>query len=143
MKTVIFKTENAVFEFSRADVMEHLEALIEQHTDESFTELMELIAISGDKTVLIPEEHNHFVLDLIAAGKGSITCNVCGKSYRADELESVTVGHGKSPFDVNLKKKGGVKSLFKGKQKLPAMFGGKGYRCPENHELISLIPWQT
>ena len=143
MKTVIFKTENAVFEFSKADVMKHLEALIEQHTDESFTELMELIATSGDKTILIPEELNYIALDLIAVEKGSITCIVCGKSYRADELESVTVGHGKSPFGVNPKKKGGVKSLFKGKQKLPAMFGGKGYRCPENHELISLITWQT
>ena len=143
MGTVTFMTENAVFEFSRADVVEQLEALIEQHTDESFTELMELIATFGDKTILIPEEHNHFVLDLIATGKGSITCNVCGKSYRADELESITVGHGKSPFDVNLKKKGGVRSLFKGKQKLPAMFGGSGYRCPKNHELISLITWQT
>ena len=143
MGTVNFMTENAVLDFSQADVMEHFEALIEEHTDESFTELMELIATSGDKRVLIPEEHNHFVLDLIATGKGSITCNVCGKSYRANELKPITIGHGKSPFELNLKKKGGVKSLFKGKQKLPAMFGGSGYRCPEGHELISLITWQT
>jgi hypothetical protein len=143
MGTVNFMTENAVIELSRADVMEHLEALIEQRSDESLTELMELIALSGDKTILIPEEHNFIALDLIATEKGVITCNVCGKSYRANELDSITVGHGKSPFELNLKKRGGVKSLFKGKQKLPALFGGKGYRCPENHELISLITWQT
>ena len=114
-KTVV-ATENALFEFERIDTPEPL---------------------------LEDNDRIHIALDLIAAGKGSVTCKICGKTYRADELESFTVGHGKSPFELNLKKKGGVKSLFKGKQKLPAMFGGKGYRCPENHELISLITWQT
>ena len=124
MRTVFYQTENAVFKFCQQDIEDHIKLLAKEHDIEEPSKLSVL-------------------LDLIAAGKGSITCNVCGKSYRPYELESVTVGHGKSPFDVNLKKKGGVKSLFKRKIKMPAMFGGSGYRCPEGHELISLITWQT
>lgn len=143
MVTVIFKTENAVFEYSRKDVMEHLNALITEHNDERFIELLELIKTSGEETILIPGKHNHIAMDLIDFEKGSITCKICGKIYKAHQLESFAVGHGRSPFDLNLKKKGGVKSLFKRKMKMPAMFGGSGYRCPEGHELISLITWQT
>lgn len=143
METAIFKTKNAVFEFFRKDVMEHLSALITEHNDERFIELLGLIKTSGEETILIPQEHNHIALDLIEAGKGSITCKICGKIYKADKLKAITVGHGKSPFNVNLKKKGGLRNLFTRKQKMPAMFGGKGYRCSEGHDLISIITWRT
>jgi hypothetical protein len=143
MKTVIFKTQNAVFEFSRKDVMEHLSALLIENSGDDFTELLELIKTSSEETILIPQEHNHIALDLIEARKGSITCKICGKIYRADELESLVVGHGRSPFDINHRKKGGVRNLFAKKPMMPAMFGGKGYQCPEGHEIISIITWQT
>ncbi len=63
--------------------------------------------------------------------------------YKAGQLKPITVGHGKSPFEVNMGKKGGVKNIFRTKQKQPAMLGGKGYKCPEDHELISMITWRT
>ena len=146
MSTVILKTENAVFEFSRKDVMEHLSLLITEHNDERFTKLLELIKTSGEETILIPKEHDHFgyvAVDLIDAGKGSISCKSCDKIYKASQLESLVVGHGRSPFDLNIKPRGRIKNLFKRKMKMPAMFGGKGYRCPEGHQLISMITWRT
>ena len=143
MKTVIFKTQNAVFEFSQEDVMEHFSALLKENCGDEFTELLELIKTSVEETVSIPEKHNYIALDLIDAGKGSITCKTCGKLYKAYQLESLVVGHGRSPFDLNIQTRGGVTNLFKRKRKMPAMFGGSGYRCPESHKLISLITWQT
>ncbi len=146
MNTVIFKTKNAVFEFYRKDVKEHLNILTAENSADEAVRLLKLISTVSGETILIPNEHDYFgyiALDLIGAGKGTVTCIVCGKIYKADELKPITVGHGRSPFDVNLKNKGGAKSLFRRKQKMPAMFGGKGYHCPEGHELISIITWRT
>jgi len=53
------------------------------------------------------------------------------------------MGYGKSPFSPNSKEKGGIKKLLGKKQKLPGMSGGRGYRCPEGHDLISTITWRT
>ena len=146
MNTVIFKTESAVFEFSRKDVLEYLINLTAENSADEAVRLLKLISTTSGETIMIPNEHDYFgyvALDLIDAEKGSVTCVACGKIYKADELKSITVGHGRSPFDVNLKNKGGAKNLFRRKQKLPAMFGGKGYQCPEGHELIAMITWRT
>ncbi len=101
METVIFKTENAVFEFERKDVKERLNSLATEHDVEEVIKLLELISIPGEKIILNAEEHDYFgyvSLDLIGAGKGSITCKVCGKMYKAGQLKPITIGHGKSPF---------------------------------------------
>jgi hypothetical protein len=124
MNTIFHQTENAVFEFSENDIEDHIKLLTKEHNIEE-----------PSKSVV--------VLDLIATGKGSVTCKVCGKKYRTNELKETAIGFGRSPFDVNIKQKGGARSLFKRKQKLPAMFGGKGYECPEGHELVALITWRT
>jgi len=92
MNTVFYQNENAVFEFSQNNIEDHIKLLAKEHDIEEPSKLV-------------------LVLDLIAAGKGSITCNVCGKSYRANELKPVNIGHGKSPFELNLKKRGLVNSL--------------------------------
>jgi len=146
MRTILFKTENAVFEFSRKDVKEHLIILTAENSADEAVWLLELISTASGETILIPNEHDYFgyvALELIDAEKGSVTCVACGKIYNTNELKPITVGHGRSPFDVNLKNKGGAKSLFRRKQKLPAMFGGKGNQCPEGHELIAMITWRT
>ena len=146
MRTVIFKTENAVFEFYLKDVREHLCILTVENSADEAGRLLKLISTASAETILIPDEHGYFgyvALDLISAGYGAATCNPCSKTYTANELKPITVGHGRSPFDVNLKNKGGAKSLFRRKKKMPAMFGGKGYQCPEGHELIAMITWRT
>jgi hypothetical protein len=141
VRTVIFKTENDVFEFVRKDVKERLNILATEHDVDEAAKLLELISIPGEKIMLNAEDHGylgHVALDLIGAGKGFITCKVCGKMYKIDQLKPITVGHGRSPFEVNMGKKGGIKS-----QKQPSMLGGKGYECPGGHELISMITWRT
>lgn len=115
MNTVFFNTKSAVFEFDRTDLKEPL--------------------LEDDNQV-------HIVLDLIAAGRGTVTCKICNKPYNPDQLQPITIGAGKSPFDINIGKKRGIKSLFQ-KKKNPALFGGRGYKCPEGHELISVITWRT
>ena len=115
MNTVFFRTENAVLEFDRIDLKEFL--------------------IGEDIQVLI-------VIDLIAAGRGTVTCKICNKPYQPHQLEPIIIGVGISPFDISTGKKRGIKSLFS-KWKQPALFGGKGYECPEGHELISAITWRT
>ena len=115
MNNVFFNTKSAVFEFDRTDLKEPL--------------------LEEDNQV-------HAVLDLIAAGRGSVTCKLCNKQYRSDQLQPITIGAGKIPFDFNTGKKRGIKSLFS-KKKQPALFGGQGFKCPDGHELISAITWRT
>jgi len=146
MRTIIFKTENAVFEFSRKDVKEHLIILTAENSADEAVRLLKLISTASGETILISTEHDYFgyiALELIAAEKGSVTCAACCKTYKSGQIKPITVGHGRSPFDVNLKRKGGIRKLFAKKPKMPAMFGGKGYQCPKGHELIAMITWRT
>jgi len=80
-------------------------------------------------------------LDLIGTGMGTVTCKICCKIYDTDQLKEFAVGHEKSPFEIYQQQKGGF-SLF-GKRKMPSMFGGKGFICPEGHTLISMETWRT
>ncbi len=145
MDTVTFETDNAVFHFDLDDVTESLNGS-ETRTEEMNGLLNHLLS-SSDDPIKIPEKYGCFgyiALDLIRGGKGSVTCKICNKIYQPDQLKSTTVGHGKSPFSVNLNTKGGIiKRLFGKRQRLPGMFGGRGYRCPQGHELIAIINWRT
>ena len=145
MDTVSYEAENAVFHFDLDDVAESLSGS-ETRTEEMNGLLNHLLS-SSDEPIKIPRKYGCFgyiALDLIKGGKGSITCKICNKVYQPDQLKSITVGHGKSPFSVNLNTKGGIiKRLFGKRQKLPGMFGGRGYKCPQGHELIAMITWRT
>ena len=123
MNTAVYETENAEFEFSQNDIDGHIKLLTKKHGIEKPSKL-------------------YVLLDLVAAGKGSVTCKICGKTYKANQLKPITVGHGKSPFNINPRLKGGVKDLFGNKRKMP-LFGGLGFKCPEGHELISIVTWRT
>lgn len=85
------------------------------------------------------------VLILLDHNKGTVFCKTCNESYRPDQLKSITIGHGRSPFDLIEKQKGGIfRSLFKrGKIKKMGMFGGRGYECPKGHSIISVVTWLT
>jgi len=108
--------------------------------------LLNLISADSEESIVIPEEPAYFeyiALDLIYAGKGSAFCKSCNKTYLARQLKSINVGCGQSPFDIKREKKGVIKRLFTKKRKPPAMWCGKGYNCPEGHNLISVITWKT
>ena len=94
---------------------------------------------------MMPMERYRFAylkLDLILQGKGVVYCKTCGRYYEAKELKRVIVGHGESPFSVNVKGRGWLRRLFGKTQRLP-LFGGKAYQCPEGHEVIGLVTWRT
>lgn len=85
------------------------------------------------------------VLILLANGKGSVTCKTCNETYRPDQLKPTTVGHGRTPLEFIDQQKGGLfRNIFKRRKvKRMGMFGGRGYECPKEHELISVVTWIT
>jgi len=77
---------------------------------EEAAQLLDFIAESSDDSINIPDEYGHFnyiALDLLSKNQGSVTCKTCNKTYQPDQLEPTIVGHGKSPFSINSKEKGG------------------------------------
>jgi hypothetical protein len=110
-------------------------------------DLLDFLTSSSADPVRISKERSepfgYAALDLIDQTKGSAYCKLCQKTYRADQLKPITVGHGKTPFSVEIKKKGGIKRLFFKERKMPGMLGGKGYACPQGHELIAMVTWRT
>jgi hypothetical protein len=142
MTTVIYETDNAIFSFTSTDVTECITQ--SNNKTEHLNKLLQQLTSSPSDLITIPKEYTDFAyiaLDLIEKGKGSITCKICNKTYRPDQLKQTIVGHGASPF--NLKEKGGIKKLLSKGERLPGLFGGHGYRCPHDHELISMITWRT
>ena len=144
MNTVIFYTENAVFKFALKEVKERLICKHSGYALGEVTQLLELISTDTSETILNSDVRPYFgfvAMDLIGAGIGAMTCKICGKTYEAGQLKEITVGHGKSPFNINKERKGGIRLFEKGK--MPSLFGGKGFICPEGHKLISMETWRT
>ena len=143
MKTVIFNSENAVFKFDKKEVKERLICIQSEYDPNEATQFLELISTDASETLLNSDDHHYFghvAVDLIGSGIGTATCNICGKIYDAGQFKEFAVGHGKSPLDINQEQKGGFR-LFN-KRKMPSMFGGKGFTCPEGHKLISMETWK-
>ncbi len=165
MNTVIYKTANGIFEFNLPDVKDCLNRFIFEYDIEEASKILNFISSSFGKTITIPEKYDYFgfiTLALIDDNKGSVICKICNKTYQANELKFMPVGHGKSPIDNDhlreiqelrlkdlfrkkwiLKAINNLKDLFRKKQPQPGMCGGKGFACPQNHELISMITWLT
>jgi hypothetical protein len=144
MRETYFETENAIFQFYYADVVERL-SYFESTLGATEATTMGTFLVSPDHSIKISGEQCRFAylaLDVIEQGKGVVYCKPCKRYYEAKDLKRVVVGHGESPFSVNVKGRGLWKRLFGKKQRLP-LLGGKGYRCPEGHELISLVTWRT
>ena len=146
MSTVIFKTEEAIFQFDRKSVMECLEHRKSSYEIQELDTLIEVLSSQPDQTILSLAEHPYFgfiALELINVGEGSVFCKNCGKQYRFNQLEAFTVGPDDATFKAATAKKGGFKNLFRKKPKPPGMYGGKGYKCPRGHMLIFMITWRT
>jgi hypothetical protein len=144
MKTVIFNTENAVFKFNKKEVRDHLFGKGSEYAPDEVPQLLELISTDSDETILNMDDNNYFgyvAMEFIGFRKGEATCKLCGKTYDAGQLKESAIGHGKSPFDIKQKQKGGNRLLEK--RKNPSMFGGKGFKCPAGHTLISMETWRT
>jgi hypothetical protein len=167
MDQITFKTENGIFEFDKSDVTERLK-YHKQELNSLEADMIEKYLSCGGGGChhnIVPEEYEYFciiALELIEKEKGSVICKKCDETYKASELKSITVGHGKTPFDENTGRKkdrlrfraifgkrwfrvaiDNIKNPFRKKNSNPPMFGGKGYACPNDHELITLITWRT
>ena len=146
MSRVLYDTGSALLDFDRKEVMERLSSYKERLGAEIGVELMDLLSWPAKEPLVIPAEITNVLalaLDLLARGIGRVTCKSCDRTYQARELKRIKVGHGESPFSVTLERRGWIKRVFKRKEKLPGMLGGKGFACPQNHELISMITWRT
>jgi hypothetical protein len=141
MKTVMYKNDNAIFDFVLPDVIDRLKYYSDQKVRWA-TELLD--AISSCLSPVIKVEADYFgylVLDLIRAGKGYVYCNVCKEMYNSNQLTSRPLGFGRSPFEGKRKQKGGIFRRFFGRKQLICERGGEGYLCPQGHELIGMITW--
>ena len=145
MSKLIYETDEAIFEFDLPPAIDKLNHCATEYNVDEARELINFIAESSEDTITIPEKYEYFgyiILDLLDQKNGSIKCKICNKTYQSNQLKPTIVGHGKSPFSINYKKKGGIKKLFGKKQKIPGL-GGSGYDCPKGHELLSIITWRT
>jgi len=144
MNTVIFITEEAIFQFDRKTVMECLEHRKTLYEIKELDTLIQVLSRQSEKTILESTKHQYLgliVLDLISAGKGSVVCKNCSKKYLPNQIKAFAVRPDETTFKVNTGKKGGFKSLFRKKSK-PfkfAMYSGRGLTCPEGHTLIFMV----
>jgi hypothetical protein len=144
MREVYFETENAILRFYYDDVVERLPYYESTFGTAEAITLRDLLSHS-DQSIKVSREQYRFAylaLDLIERGKGVVYCKACRSYYEGKDLKRVVVGHGESPFSVEIKDRGWLRKFFGKKQRLP-LFGGRGYHCPKGHELIAMVTWRT
>jgi len=128
MTQVYFETENAILRFSYDDVVEKLPYFESTIGMTEATTLRDLLT-GPDQSIKVSRQQYRFAnlaLDLIERGKGVVYCKACRSYYEGKDLKRVVVGHGESPFSVNVKGGGWLRRLFGRKKRLP-LFRGKGY----------------
>lgn len=143
MKIVRHETTGAVFQFTLEDVVAGLKS---HASEDEANELMYFLTVQLGDVIQIPQEKKSFpfaVLHLLASNKGSVFCKACGREYQASELTSFPVGAGEDPLTTKIGYSGSLLKRLFGRQKRMPLFGGKGYRCPDGHEVIGLVTWRT
>ena len=143
--TVLYETAEAVFAFEIADVKNHLENILPEKHSKKWIKKLDEMAATGN-LVLRGNKYRdigYIAVDLLESGKGSVFCKLCNRPYKPDQLQLMPVGHGRSPFNLKKKMKGGVFIRLFAKKRNPSLFGGRGYLCSVGHELISTVDWMT
>jgi hypothetical protein len=143
MKTVKLETTDAVFSFSLEDIVEVVKS---RASDDESSELMDFLAVQRGDVIKIPQDKKSFLysaLALLASNKGSVFCKTCGIEYQASELISFPVGAGENPLKVKVEYRESLLKRILGRQERMPLLGGKGYRCPDGHEVIGLLTWRT
>jgi len=147
MSTVIFETEEAIFQFNRHAVMECLNHRKTLYEIKELDLLLDVIRSQPETATLSIEEHRYFgfiALDLINDGEGSALCKTCNKQYRSNQLKVFTAGPDETAFKTSAGKKRVFKDLFRKKPKPIGLSGWKGVKCPEGgHTLIFMRTWIT
>ena len=168
MDQITFKTENGIFDFAKTDVFERLKFHKKELNSLEADMIEKYLSCGGGGCHhnVVPEEYDYFTiiaLELIDKEKGSVLCKKCDEtSYKASELKSIKVGQGRTPFEENTRPEkdrlrfrailgerwfrvaiDNIKNPFRKRNSNPPMFGGRGYACPVDHELITLVTWRT
>jgi hypothetical protein len=146
VKTVIYRTDHAIFTFQTQDIIGPLTELFRDYQNQDAQDLLEILSAAPGDNFQVPPDNRVFryvAVQLLENGKGYATCKLCNKIYPADQLTKFPIGAGDSPFNVRIKPEGILKRLFQRMRRMPGMFGGKGFRCPGGHELIAVTTWIT
>jgi hypothetical protein len=144
VRKVRYDKDYALFSFEIQDVIGPLTELCRDYQNHDAQDLLEILsAAPGDSTLIHSDSRisRHLAVQLLDSGIGQATCLICNKTYPADQLTRFAIGAGDSPFNVKIKPEGLLRRLFQRKRRMPGMFGGKGFRCPAGHDLISVITW--
>lgn len=143
MRTVIYETHNAIFDFELPDVIGRLKYYSEQKVRDA-TELLQSIVSCTSPSPAVNVTTDYFgfiVLDLLGTNKGHAYCKTCKETYNPCQLRSIPLGFGKTPFLINIKPEGGIIKRLFGRKRLICGRGGETYECPKGHKLISAITW--
>jgi hypothetical protein len=95
MKTVIFNTPEAAFNFTEKELKEQIESKISSYEIDETKKIMNMISNSHQETVVITEDQVFFdiiALNLIGAGKGTALCKSCNETYQAKDLNTIIIG---------------------------------------------------
>jgi len=139
MDHVFHETEKAVFKFKREAIIFHLKDDSYSYDAKEVGKILHRITKNDGDIKDIPSHYQYFgfiILDLIDKGEGSLLCKRCEKLYSPGDLKPFSVGWGRSPFSPDITWKGG-------KRNQPGKAGGRGFKCPQGHEVISKITWVT
>ena len=89
---LFFKTQNAIFKFDQKEVRKQIVLKKSAYDTDEVNKLLNLISADSEESIVISNEPAYFeyiVLDLIAAGKGSVLCKTCNKTYEARQLKPI------------------------------------------------------
>lgn len=139
MDHVFHENETAVFKFNRKTLIDHLLKGENTYDAKEAGRILHHITKNDGDFKVIPSSDHYFgfiILDLLDKGEGSVLCIRCDRVYSSRDLRPINVGWGRNPFAPDTKWKGG-------KRKQSGKTGGRGFKCPQGHEVISKITWIT
>jgi hypothetical protein len=145
MAQIVFETEQAEFRFEAQAVIQHLRHLQEEHDRPDLQRRIDGLGTNKAEEIklqAIPDWFGIIAIELLEQGRGQVFCKHCRQSYEAGNLSLFPLGAGTSPFEVASGSRVSlIDRLFQSPRRMPGMFGGKGFRCPAGHRLISQITW--
>ena len=155
MSNIRYENEDVVMQFEYADVITQLKLKVAEYNVDDDSKLLNWIkkqSNKGKEVIEIGDNQEitsrfcYLICNLIDSKKGSIYCKVCKEMYMPGKI----IKESTSPFDRRISSKT-IRKLrkfhkkefgSKGPINIPGS-GGKIYKCPKEHILISVITWIT
>ena len=153
MPLIKYENDDVVMQFEYADVITQLKLKVAEYNVDDDSKLLNWIkkqSNKGKEVIEIGDNQEitsrfcYLICDLIDNRKGKVFCKVCSRAYQPDHISKEST----SPFDRRISSKN-IKELkkfhkkefgSKGPINIPGT-GGKTYKCPKGHILISVRTW--